>query len=82
MLHGHTKIDQVPVSDTGTGKTRPENVPIGYQRDFFFFNSGYGRTRSQRAAFIPDTGEGKRREDIQPLLLCSLSSPSCKAIPP
>ena len=30
MLHVHAKIDQVSMSDTGTGKTRPENVPIAY----------------------------------------------------
>ena len=53
MLHGHTKIDQVPVSDTGTGKTRPENVPIGYQRDFFFLipgtaGHGHNAPRSSR----------------------------------
>ena len=30
QLHGHAKNDQVSVSDTGTGKTRPENVPIAY----------------------------------------------------
>ena len=64
MLYGYVKIGQVPVSDTGTSKTRLENVPITY------------------SVFILNTGEGKKEEDIQPLLLCSLSSLSCKAIPP
>ena len=75
MLHGHTKIDQVPVSDTGTGKTRPEKYPTRTRENFFFL--GTTRTRLGRAGYVPDTAEGKEeKKHIQPPSFSYLSFPS------
>ena len=70
MLHGHAKIGQVPVSDIGTSKTCPENVPIAYQRENIFLF----RIRPEHSHDMPGSSRtwerGKKRKIFS--LSCSV----------
>ena len=78
VLHGHAKFGQVPVSDTGTGKTLPEKYPTRTREKFFF--SGYGPDTVRPRWVRPRHGRGERRKKAYSTSLLLLSEFSLSAV--